>query len=893
MKTRLLFLMLSFLSLTVSGQYGTISFCTQEEVDNYDPSLETIQNPTIYIDGISITDLSSLNGKLSSYSIGLSISNTSLVDLDGLQDLTSAFGDTGGFSTGGFLVIEDNAYLESLLGLGNLRRTGNVTIKNNPKLVNTTSLNLSSILSGSWQASSGLDFYTTPGVIIENNAELQKLSGLNGFVNGAFLMVKDNPKLQSLITFRNLESLCRTGYFYDPHIGSLIIENNDALTSLEGLENFNDVCGKVEISDNDSLLNIGLEGDILVRSFEVHNNMALTELGDFSLRRNTSNCANCSIANLFTMGITITDNASLESIDLIDVTHLSFSGYEQWMYTLFKIENNPQLGTCNVDYLCNSIANIPNDIHRISNNNEGCNDTGQVIQTCCDYKEEWEVFNFYSDQKICGIDYFIKLNNCKAELDFSTIKFYYSIDSSLTEFYRFSDINQAMHTNDTLVWDLTLEDFDVYHIPVTLKFFKEFPSNVPIEVKCEVFNSLGEVVLVETLYEESDLSNSLDLSTQDQVDRCSCYTSVSSLELDSNRIFNLDSLINLTRIGNNLTIYTDSLTNLVGLNSLNFIGRALYVSGAESLESFQGLNSLEYIGDGLSIWRSDNLKSLDGLENVEFLTGKIDIYENDELNSISALSPLTKPNKVEIEGNKSLSACATEFLCFLNNDPSIEVLIDNNDLGCKNPIEAFEECENFNDVRIDFVTKEVACNSTLVEIIITNASNEPIEADFSLTSENSNLIEQFQFLNLSNGVELNDSIIWDDILVESFTREVVASLVIKVDEEFDELDSIPFRLELNFDDDNLGNNQGQFTATSFESASHLILDRQLEVDMCSCIKSIEGNLEIFETTEIENLDSLYNLESIAGSLRIERNTALRSTSGISGLANLGGSFSII
>ena len=173
----------------------------------------------------------------------------------------------------------------------------------------------------------------------------------------------------------------------------------------------------------------------------------------------------------------------------------------------------------------------------------------------------------------------------------------------------------------------------------------------------------------------------------------------------------LDSILgNFTLISNN------SLIDVLGLDSLNFILGdynvaenpnlmsfpltialdsigALNVSGNGSLLDLTGLDSVRSIRGLVQIINNENLTSLEGLDSLTALRGTLRMFNNVMLSDISSLSNVDPQTitDVAIENCESLSACAIESLCtFLaGGGPSS---ISNNAVGCNSVDEVLLAC---------------------------------------------------------------------------------------------------------------------------------------------------------------------------------------------------------
>ena len=218
-----------------------IIFTSQEYIDNFQinhPNCTEIEGyveiqggDITNLDGLSVltafgntltitltNSLTNLNGLNNVTSIGLHLQimdNDSLINLQGLENLSSI---------GSALLITDNAELINLSGLEDLSSVGwKMTVSGNNNLTSLEGLNNLSTIGGE--------------VLIELNPSLTSLEGLESLTSitgfggsppqGGSLLIADNVALSDLTPLINLSSI----------EGDLYLQGNDALTSLEGLDN--------------------------------------------------------------------------------------------------------------------------------------------------------------------------------------------------------------------------------------------------------------------------------------------------------------------------------------------------------------------------------------------------------------------------------------------------------------------------------------------------------------------------------------------------------------------------------------------------------------------------------------------------------------------------------
>lgn len=112
---------------------------------------------------------------------------------------------------------------------------------------------------------------------LRGHDNLTSLTGLENLKHlFASFIVKDNPMLQSLSALTNLDD-----YFASPtSAGELVIDNNDSLMNLNGLNNIN-MASDVVISNNDNLLIID---NLLINTYDVliENNSQLSTISNIN-----------------------------------------------------------------------------------------------------------------------------------------------------------------------------------------------------------------------------------------------------------------------------------------------------------------------------------------------------------------------------------------------------------------------------------------------------------------------------------------------------------------------------------------------------------------------------------------------------------------------------------
>lgn len=281
--------------------------------------------------------------------------NLSLQNINGLSQLNSKMS---------YIYINDNDVLESLSPLSNLLGLRQILeIINNPLLTNLNGLN--SIDSA------------FADIRIENNNSLTSLSGLNNlhFVSETFT-IKNN---QYLTDISQLSNLTMTPYYYS----SLVIEDNEVLSSLNGLQSLT-ALGSLKINGNNALSNlIGLENlETIQLSLSISNNGGLTSLGALIN------------LNFVGSGFGINNNDALVSLEGLNNATFSNSGI-----TGINILGNQNLTSCSIQNVCSFIDNSNEWQYDISDNASGCDNEDEVIEACLTYVPCFEDGITFSSQE--------------------------------------------------------------------------------------------------------------------------------------------------------------------------------------------------------------------------------------------------------------------------------------------------------------------------------------------------------------------------------------------------------------------------------------------------------------------------------------------------------------
>ncbi|MGC3948379.1 MAG: fibronectin type III domain-containing protein [Chryseolinea sp.] len=216
------------------------------------------------------------------------------------------------------LRIMNNATLANLNGFDSLRGCSSINIEGNGTLPAISGFNKLTVL----HTDLSIFFPSGASIVIANNQNLTSISGFNGVGAVSGLSVQANAKLISLAGFGGLEYVSATGPRYA--VGTLAVTGNPSLTDISGLSHLKHVA-VINIGGNASLKNID----------------ALSSLISMSTRR-----------------IAIYDNATLENLD--GLSNLRSSGVLPTDLPIsINLGNNPALTKpCGIYPFLNAIGPI-------------------------------------------------------------------------------------------------------------------------------------------------------------------------------------------------------------------------------------------------------------------------------------------------------------------------------------------------------------------------------------------------------------------------------------------------------------------------------------------------------------------------------------------------------
>jgi len=559
---------------------------------------------------LSITLFISLNIPFLAQCPGVDVIFTSQAELD---DFVQMYPDCDSIKNGN-LVIGPSTDIVDLSGLISLRFVKkDIVIADNDSLISLTGLD--SIHSFGY--SPGQWIYGS--LIIRNNDLLPKLSGFgnpstiwNLFVN---VLISDNDALVSL---EGMEDFAGTG-FYDSSFdgaqrrGGLVIENNNDLVNLQGLDGL--TYGIVEIKENDNLQNLEGLGSGFNYSSWIENYLFITDNDGLVDLHGLD-----SITSI--RSLTISDNNNLETL-----------------------EGLGSLSLINGGYVCS----------------EGC---GLFFGL--------EISNNNKLQSLEGIE------------NLETVRGYLNIleNEQLLNFHGLDSLKNMYDGHLVISENPSLLNIEALNQLESIGFFYNY----------------GDVVGASliSISHNAQLASLIGLGQLDSLLTLAVVNNASLISLAG-----LESLIS---VGGALTISeNESLASFNGLNQLEIIGGELKVKNNDSLSNFHGLENLTSIGllpfsylpYMFIVEGNESLISFDGLENLNsFRANHFQIRNNPALVSLSGLDSL-EYEMIEdffIKNCPNLTVCNIQPICDFFENGGLGSVSDNAP-GCNSVSEIEAACE--------------------------------------------------------------------------------------------------------------------------------------------------------------------------------------------------------
>jgi hypothetical protein len=234
---------------------------------------------------------------------------------------------------------------------------------------------------------------------------------------------------------------------------------------------------------------------------------------------------------------------------------------------------------------------------------------------------------------------------------------------------------------------------------------------------------------------------------------------------NNDSLTNLVGLDSLISVGNNFIVRNHTrLTNLNGLDTLSSIMGRLEIEGNDSLLNLQGLNQLEYIGDDFKILDNPSLLSCAGVDKLQKIEGALEISNNDTLFTFSGFQMLDSIiGNLEVEGNLNLdningfNALTYAGLVKVNDNDSLRsidafgnLLVIENTLNINNNpfLESLRGLNKIDENRVNIVTiknneRLSECQTSAICAII---DGFPAKMQVETNATDCNTVEEIEIL---------------------------------------------------------------------------------------------------------------------------------------------------
>lgn len=452
------------------------------------------------------------------------------------------------------------------------------------------------------------------GGLVIQNTQLTTLdditiNGLNGNVE-----ISGNTQLTSIAAFSSIASLG----------GSISIINNDALTSLSGLEN-------IENINTDAMATIGLE---------ISDNDNLTDITALSALE-TLNGSELIIDN----NAVLTTLSGLDNVFANTISNLS-------------IQNNNSLISASVASVCIYLNNsFP---ATISGNATGADTSTEVLNNC-NLPDCPPPGDFVFDRET--LDYFkIQYPNC-TELDgnvvFSNLN---DVGGDLSGLDNITSITGTLRINSNMGYSsLTgLENLT----SIGESFLLHDCDNL---INLQGLNGLTSVGTSGADYIDLYIHGNENLQNLSGLEGLTTLIGNIDINITNNpALTSLEGLNNVTSIITTPSIFgiddtfnivnNENLTSLEGLNSLQTLYSHLNLRDLPALADVSALSNLVSITGDVIFQNCDALTTFSGLENLNSINGNLFIRYNDALQNLNSLNSLQTVSILEVYNNTSLTS---------------------------------------------------------------------------------------------------------------------------------------------------------------------------------------------------------------------------------------------
>ena len=691
--------------VSLSGLESLISIQGDLEIGVDDwPSLGS--NPLL----ISLSGLSNLNSIGGGFGI---VANYSLTNFDGLTNLKNI---------GGSLEIQYNSSLIDFSGMDSLSFIGNsLMVYDNYSLVDfsglksLTSINGNVIIGGCelWKFSpwgnpsltslSGLDSVSSiaGNLHICANNDLINLSGLDNLTSiGGDLEIHLNDALASLTGLETLTSIggsIRIGYFQE-YYGAPC--GNNSLTILSGLEGVTSIAGSLRVEENQALTSLsGLEN---------------IDAGSISYLRLTNNpslgtCEVYSVCDyLSSHTAMISFNAS--GCNSEEEIEARCEGFQSCLPDGITFSTQAQIDSFQINYPgCTEIEGVVHiegsDITDLSGLNSIMSIGDHLI-----IKGNDSLASLSGLENLKHIDGFLVIGSNDVPGG--------GPNPMLTDLTGLENLEQiggglSVCRNNALINFTGLENLS----SMGDRFYCAQNASLLNFIGLEGLDSIGTDLMVGGNPSLQDFTGLEGLSRiNGSLQLGDCYVGL-GLVLGGNGQASFVGLHNIEYVGGDLDICKTERTHISGLEKLSYVGGTVSIHLNYNLESLSGLDSIKYIGNGIEIgWYNDyngsfcgnpELTSIEALKGITSVGGgAISIERNPKLPSLSGLDNIDPSsigsiyiwdqNTYSLHGH--LTDCSVKSICEYLKLPGANAVFGLNasfDQGCNSMEEVEQNCENF------------------------------------------------------------------------------------------------------------------------------------------------------------------------------------------------------
>jgi hypothetical protein len=501
---------------------------------------------------------------------------TSQADVDAFRSGRGCTIISGELAIIGFVGDGDITNLDSL---SSLTKVGSISIAYNQRLKNIN----------------GLSNITSIGTNSNNNKE-------------SSIIVEGNPMLTSLSGFSGLSGA----------IGGVYINDNDALTSLDGLQHINKIGGYgLQLNDNDVLVNTSALSKVTMINLEaqIANNSLLTNLNGFR------SLAEISIVRGGGVTLEISGNPMLENVDSLS-NFVSLRG----PHSALTVTNNPKLTKgCGLYPVLNDFATNCPDCP-VTFDFSGSGVTREEILAggpCTNPTESKTCDGAISLTSQADVDAFPASHGC------TTIKGLLSISGNditdLTPLSIIDSVGSLYITNN---------------------------ANLQSLHGLEGIIAVGHVC--PCIYPGLTIDNNAKLSN---IDGLSGIASIGGLvKITNNAVLtNINGLSHLTRLGDGVDYAEQSiviennpmLSTLAGFSNVSGTVGQIDINNNDALTNLNGLQNITSIaGYGLSLMGNSSLTDISALSRVTDVGGAVHISDNAMLPNLNGLQSLRAVNIV-------------------------------------------------------------------------------------------------------------------------------------------------------------------------------------------------------------------------------------------------------